>query len=272
MDAGSFLQEAFRIADETKNVTIGAVCGLVSGYLLKQWRMRKAYQSLLTGNYSGNVATLSETQYIPVPLVEILGFPVYDQRVRNFDEIMLDEIFHPSVRRVMIKYIEEAAKRCDENNPIVFSHLQDVVPERYFDSLQSQLRSNWITFWSKRFTSTENTVGRPQAHRINQPEHAVLPVLVYEKAAIKRQFRVMFFDSTSLEATRLALAGPEQAIRYHIGRTTYQHLVGHHHGTRVHTNAAILALFEDPDMAWIVEDLQVSVSMIVPEAPRPPVL
>lgn len=240
---------------------------LAAGYFIGKWKESskqvKQKAAIETGEMDGDDAIMGHTRYMPMATNGENGLEVFYQKIRNQEaRLNLRDIFHDSVRDRIMGFLKAAKEKCTPENPLVFAHLHEVVPDSEWKKVRELIATQWLTAFSGVLTDTPMVV-RQQLNmgpREEAVEKMVYPVLVYEPGAEKKQERVL-------------LIYPDENGKPVLPLKEQVNFTWPTHGDRHDTNAAIIKSMDDPFSSWIWERTGVGVPTgEVRVIPEPPVL
>ncbi len=160
----------------------------------------RAHTALKKGKRDGHYASVGETIYGRSHEINPLtGHEYVDQMLRTKEHMInLEEIFHPSVRKKLMKYIDKAKDLCTEDEPFVFKHLIEVVKPEDQDKVFYEMGRGWVGFFAARLNKHDHLESlMPDDERMIY--ETVFPALVYEKTAAVQQYRVLYMPLKMLD-------------------------------------------------------------------------
>lgn len=233
---GALSLTGFILKYQFMHATVIPATALIASYLATH----KAAKAIQKGRMDGHLAIFGETIYTPTGEINpATGLEFYDQKIRNYKSINLEEIFHPKARKVIIKYLDKASRYCTQDEPIVFQHLHKVIHPKKFDQTWEVLRRQWVNF----FSGLLNDSARPQSRTLKGREYfeeeTKIPLLVKEQTAQQKQYRVLLVSLDQLAPEGLPLAQNTRIQRN--GEFVYD--PGHYHMERLVTCWAMADAF-----------------------------
>lgn len=222
-------------------LAMGAAVGF--GGVLAHWRARKA---ILTGEFGKAAAILGETRYAPTGKINpATGKEFFEQQIRNYQSnLNLENIFHPLARKSIMRYINAASKHCTPDQPVVFQHLDKVVPAEELEKVRATISKDWINY----FSEILNQKAHPEAAHLGPRDIAVeackIPVLVYEPGANKKQYRILLIPLEMLEGD--VLPAPEDTL-----------ISAEHHSRRLFTNLQVVKALKSEKPGGILDRCRV---------------
>ena len=235
-----------------KVLEFGEVIQLVQLFLLG---VAGPYTALLTknriekGRLEGHNAIVGETLYAPSGEINrTTGEEYIDQRLRTYKSSLdLQQVFHPSVSKRLMKFLDKAAKLCTDERPIVFDHLKDVIPVREFPRAYEMITRQWKNYFSEYL----NDAAHPQSlfldRREAYEENTKIPFLVYEQSSTYKQYRVLLVPISVMETQALPRM---ENMRVEQGNEMV-HDPAHYLNDRLKTNLAIREELRNNFETWV---------------------
>jgi hypothetical protein len=162
-----------------------------------------AHSAISKATLDGANTVLGETLYEPTGLINPeTGREIFHQKIFNTDHsVNLKDIFHPAIEEELLRYIGKAREYCTETEPMVFQHLDKVMPEKKRDSVKNFITSQWINYFSSKLNDPARSIGASElCPREAWEVKPVLPVLIFEPGAGTKQYRILLIPAWQLQA------------------------------------------------------------------------
>lgn len=165
-----------------------------------------AWRVLHSGNLGGPSAVIQTTLYDPAyrkngkGQLEMLinpetGNVFRDQKIRTeTGQINLGAIFDKKISGDLVKYFNKAAKLASNDSPIVYLHLDDVLPKKDAKNIHEMIRNAMQNYISGSYRKTEMFLSGDLKPNELRETKKVLPVLVREDGAIGWQLRILLLN------------------------------------------------------------------------------
>lgn len=195
---------AHDVVDEMVKYHLGEFLfyGLAGGALYV-WGKASALHTLHSGKLNCPTAVIQTTSYDPaytrngngqtaLLINEKTGNNFRDQKIRTEEvPINLGELFDKKISKELVGYFNRAAKLASKDSPVVYSHLQDVLPEKDSGKIQELIRNSMQNYISGLYRDTEKMLATSLAPNQCFETNKILPVLVREDGAIGWQLRIL---------------------------------------------------------------------------------
>lgn len=159
----------------------GRTAGKAAG-VYKEFKARRAIRK---GELDGTTAEIGELGFSPAP-VEVriqkqnIGLKTFSY-ITTDHEIDLKDIFHSKLKYPFVKYLEKAAQKCTSESPVVFVHLDEVLPSKYRNQYKKIIAREWKEFFSSYLNHPQTLSDAQIANGDYMEEVERIPVLVFEK-------------------------------------------------------------------------------------------
>ncbi|MBI1300572.1 MAG: hypothetical protein GC137_02840 [Alphaproteobacteria bacterium] len=231
-----------------------AVAG-TAAYLYGKRRERSKHKEVEAALQNNSLETesvlFSSTYFHPTGETNpATGNPINELRIINAGQIPLGSMFKGETEEYWVKYVNEAKKRCTEDNPCVLLHLRDVIPDSVKDKdvIIENFINDILNFGSdlmhdaKNVVQTVSDLGPLEAPAYTQ----LLPVLVYEEAAKNKQLRMLLIPAKVLEPGALPAFEDTRFRDFdENGDVVYRNDEGLNHVMRLRTLERISALYAE---------------------------
>ena len=191
------------ISSEFYAIVMGVALGWGAKIAKDKLSSRKGKKALQNGALSENTAIASYTDYLPTGLINPkTGNEFREQIVRNLErKIALNEIFDdPNIQKVMMDYFKKAQKLCTAEEPMLFQHLEKVVPAAEWPTIQTTLISKWKTMLGSLLTSTpaamRQYISRDPREVVVEDE--IIGALVHENKGGRAQYYILLLSEDDL--------------------------------------------------------------------------
>lgn len=226
-------------------------------YISNILKRRKSQRALIHASLQEPFAIIGETIFSPSGEINPqTGREYFDQKLRNYKvRLELKDIFNPELSEVLVRYILHARKLCTEENPVVFSHLRDVIPAHQFERTLGILKTSWINFFSAMLIDIRDRYAAPAGDRDVVQEIPVFPVLIYEPYASIRQFRILLLSECQLRRNSL----PDfKDVRFPVA-DRFEHDPWHRQAGRLRTHEAIVIQLNKPGHEWLRDTFRIMI-------------
>lgn len=202
-----------------------------------------ANRAIKRGELRGNMALIGETFYTPSGETNpATGEEWIDQTLRTrAEDFNLRHVFHPKVSRKLSKILGQAAKLCTPEEPIVFSHIAEVVDPKEFPAIKEMISKQWRNYFSARLKGSDEDYYTLK-NREYFEEDMLLPLLVHKESSEYSQFRTLYIPLSMLKPAALPKAANMRVeTGYDIEKrlSTFEHNSAHEANQRLRTNEGI---------------------------------
>lgn len=196
---------AFEVADEAIRYHLGEVMfwGLVAGGTYAAHEARVAH-ILHSGKYRGPSAVIQTTWYDPAVsknadtgACELLINPATgnnfrDQKIRT-EEVPFDltAMFNKDIANRLVKYFKKATDLATYNFPIVYTHLEAVLPDKDKRRIHELIKNSVQNYVSGLYRDTEKFLAEDLAPNEMFETRKILPLLIREEGAAGPQLRML---------------------------------------------------------------------------------
>ena len=171
---------------------------VVVGVVSATFATNAARRSLEKGKQSKYRTPCNGTEYIDLGDKMVnpeTGNEFVLQRIRKESKTVdLREIFDPTYRSEIVKYLERAAEMCTPKRPFVLEALRYVVPIGQYETILEQISRDVFNHFGP-----DNGIRKGIAGNEYYEETEVYHLLVCEPTAHKKQFRFITIDESMLE-------------------------------------------------------------------------
>lgn len=208
------------VVENATTITLTTTFVAAAGWL-KSWRNNRA---LKQGKFDGNSILMGYTFYAPTGLAnEDMTAELIEQRIRTLEhEVNLEEIFGEVLSPKALSYIQKAKKYCAQEEPLVFQHLDKVIPKKDYENISTAILKQMKNYFGGLLTDSKETllnlaeIDKSGDPRLVLSEFDIYPVLINEPGAKKKQMRILFIIGESgldVKPEDLLVSSPEQFLR-----------------------------------------------------------
>lgn len=236
---------------------IGFVKGLVvAGVTLKVAQLYaryKAHGAISKYRYPMLTPHIQETFYWPSEDVNPdTGQNYWDQQIIGVGKhVALKDIFVDEHDAQILNYLTKAFKRCCNEKPIVFQHLQDVVHEKDYDAVMNALATQWQNYFSAHFNVKEKMPNHKRGGDQRPVCRLIFPLLTHETGEAKTHSRIIILYDEFTNASNIP---KKQNVRFDIGAGEYQPFDPdrpHSQVGRYDANVQMAEVLSKPENDWM---------------------
>lgn len=184
---GHTLEIVSTYSSEASYVALAVLMGYAGGRWKDKRKKSKSLQAVLDQNLEDDYAAIEITSYVPTGGINPkTGQEFCRQVTMTMDpRFNVRKVFGQQTHLEMMGCLEKAKRHCTDVEPLIFQHLETVVPKKQWEKVRSLLMTQWKTSLKGILTDTPSTVRKHASLELREVEvlESVIPVLVYEQGA-----------------------------------------------------------------------------------------
>ncbi len=242
--------------------------GAVAAGVYALHEARTAY-ILHSGKYRGPTAVIQTTSYDPAisknaetGVYELLINPVTgnnfrDQKIRTEETpLNLSDMFDKDVAGRLVKYFKKAAEHATAEAPIVYSHLEAVLPKQDKEKIHELIKNSVQNYISGLYRDTEKLLAQDLAPNEMFETRKILPLMIREEGAMGWQLRILMLKLN--EDNSIDLPDPRD-VRYFMPDGSYKEGIGSFETDRFKAMQVIKDTLENTDQGAKLLDYAVEI-------------